>query len=890
MKNLLTSVPPLLLVLLVLPTNTTAKSVRWSAPLEAELNQPFTVSLVFEDCQPDENVIIPPVDGLTFTYTGQNRQINMIQGRITSQNAHIYTVRAQRADRYVLPSFPVKTTAGTLTVGELVLAVKQSSHSGSSSSVDNILADTALAQLNTNTSEAWVGQVIPIEYRLLVNPRKKVQLAGPLLWPGTGWLSESWSQSERGETYHAGTYWICLSQKTQIMTDVPGQRVLEPATQKLIVTTGQRNTWPFPQPINEEATVESPERIITIKPLPPSPDDTFTGAVGQFDMVSNLSPLSVTVGEPISWTIIITGTGNWPSNFRTPRREIPEGWRVIGPELVRENPPGKIFQASVKEEAVLVPDRSGTYNLPPVVFTYFDPKTGSYKSLVTQMLTVTVQPDATQPDKPIAQQLNAPPGSLPDQQKSPPLAVDPLIPIHKAEPALPRAPLPGAGRSAAPIAANLLITISIAPWALLPIGLALLGIYNATITDPAQIRIRARKEMLKILSDAKKSPTAAELTALICRWQKAAKLYWAITKSVPTSADVRQSELLSKETPETINKWLQLFAETDKFLYDAQSTLPKNWLQLAEEAAKNLRPAKRPPIQGLQIQHIFPKPSAALTPSATTIIIIALAIFSSHSLAIQSQTQPATTTNPSNKTEEHPIDPVAAYNAGDWQTAEKIWSQKTLSDPLDWHAHNNLALALMQQKILSEASAHLLCARLLAPRSSDVIWNGNIVAKQLPSFTPELSNWLDSPTGPLPAALFNAATWQRITISASWLAALAAFLLICRAHFPQQKKHLAVSVTVLLLFALPAGTTSLLALSQWGPLTNPAVVILRQKTLLRSLPTEADNQISREALPGETAVAQSRFLSWVKLLFPSGEVAWAPARTVVPVYQHLPEH
>jgi tetratricopeptide (TPR) repeat protein len=876
-----------LLTLLLLITSSFAQSVRWSAPLETDVNEPFTVSLVFEDCQPEGNIILPRVDGLTFTFSGQNRQINMIQGRVTSQNAFIYTVRANRADRFELPSFSIKTTAGTLTVAELVLAVRQSSQAGSSNSLDAILAGTAVAQLTTNITEAWTGQIIPLEYRLLVNPRRSVQLAGPMVWPGTGWLAETWSEPERGEAFHSGAHWISLTQKTQIMTDVPGERVLEPATQKLIITTGRRNTWPFPQPINEQATVTTPDRVITIKPLPPPPDETFTGAVGQFDMISTVTPQSVTADEPLTWTLIISGTGNWPSNFRTPQREIPQGWRVITPEVIRENPPGKIFQASIKEEAVLIPDLPGNFTLPSVVFTYFDPTSGQYKTITTEEISISVTPSPMSSSQATSRQQTPHSDLVPTPPELPPQALATVMPVEKPDPAVPRDPLAGASRAAAPLAHSVLLGLTLTPWLLIPVCLALLGIANASATDPARIRLAARQHMLLAISKAKTLDSSAEQASCLHHWLQGAKKYWGITKAVPAASDIQNSPLLSKENTVVRNTWCELFAQADAFLYGAQPSLPPTWLATAEEAAKKLRPQKRHPLSGLHPTHLFPKPAVVIIAAASA---AALACASQLSKAFAQDTQNFSSEATLNPSAQQQTDPEAAYRSGDWQTAEKIWRQKTEIDPRDWHAHNNLALALLQQKLPREASAHLLAARLLAPHSQDVAWNGRLATKQLTALTPELSLWLGQRHKPQPAAFFNAAAWQWIGIFSSWMAALATLSLICWPHFPSQKRRLNTLAVILFIITLPTGSASVLALTQWGAFQDPHLVILRQEATLRSLPSEADDQISREARPGETAIATSRFLTWVKLKFPSGEHAWTQKKSLIPVYQPIPEN
>ena len=354
--------------------------------------------------------------------------------------------------------------------------------------------------------------------------------------------------------------------------------------------------------------------------------------------------------------------------------------------------------------------------------------------------------------------------------------------------------------------------------------------------------------------------------------------------------DLQNCELLNKNA-ETRDVWCALFAELDRFFYSPSCSLPQQWLQQAYIATNRLHPQRRSLRDALRLQHLFPK--AETSPSKTTAVMAAI-VLSGISIVCFAREYKAPTVKQENRQErdsaESPAkDPLQEYLQGNWSVAERLWKERIQSQPRDWHSHNNIALALLQQQRWQEAALHLIVARLLAPRSSDVVWNGQIVARQLPQHSVELLRWLTSQIQPFPAALGSAVTWQLIAIISSWLAAAGAFFLLCRLHFHRYRHLFGAVATVLFVFSFFSGASSAWAIQQWGILMDPSLVIIIEDCPLRSIPTVVDEQIYRECRAGEAAVVKSRFLTWIKLGFPSGEEGWIPARSVTAVYYPLPQ-
>ena len=111
---------------------------------------------------------------------------------------------------------------------------------------------------------------------------------------------------------------------------------LEAAQQVLNVQTGTSTFGLFVQPRMEPISVTSDQPTIEVRPLPPAPPD-FGGAVGRFKLTSKVVPREAAIGEPITWTLELTGTGNWPDIAGLPAREVSKDFQVIQPKAKRVN-------------------------------------------------------------------------------------------------------------------------------------------------------------------------------------------------------------------------------------------------------------------------------------------------------------------------------------------------------------------------------------------------------------------------------------------------------------------------------------------------------------------------------------------------------------------------
>lgn len=131
---------------------------------------------------------------------------------------------------------------------------------------------------------------------------------------------------------------------------------------------------------------------INVKPLPQAgrPSD-FNGTVGEFSLNGSLNQTSTETNEPLTYRITISGEGNLKL-ATDPVIELPKDFESFDPKI-SENFPKVVnpIKGSKTYEYLLVPRRPGTYKLPSVHFSYFDPNKRKYITLSTQEYTIDVE-------------------------------------------------------------------------------------------------------------------------------------------------------------------------------------------------------------------------------------------------------------------------------------------------------------------------------------------------------------------------------------------------------------------------------------------------------------------------------------------------------------------
>lgn len=197
--------------------------------------------------------------------------------------------------------------------------------------------------------------------------------------------------SDNREYYKDELYNVVTYYKVLLIPQKEGKFTINPLSINMLaeVGTGQYDYWGDEITRTAQLTVSSQAETITVRPLPQQgrPAD-FSGAVGQFTMNASLSKPEVNTGESSTLSIDIKGTGNI-SQIKLPEPEIPSEIERYDPKVQSSSSlTATTLKGYQSEQFILIPRVKGTYAIPKIEFSYFNPGTGKYVTLSSAQMTL----------------------------------------------------------------------------------------------------------------------------------------------------------------------------------------------------------------------------------------------------------------------------------------------------------------------------------------------------------------------------------------------------------------------------------------------------------------------------------------------------------------------
>ncbi|MGB8352945.1 MAG: BatD family protein [Chthoniobacteraceae bacterium] len=388
-----------------------------------EVGQPVDLNIQINGSQRAQVPEKIDMDGLTVVHTGQQTQVQMQNFNITSSVVHTYTVQPDRAGKFTIPAITIEVEGKKLTTTPLTLSVSGNSgangsaggsgNNGVNSASQAKPEDTnkiAFAELVVPKQSAYVGEIIPIEIRIYFDANVRVQTNGVPEFTSEGFTVQKLTQPRQEQVEKNGHRYNFVSYKTAITPVKSGKLVLGPAELPYVAMVPQRRKVQHPNIggsmddffnddmfngmlggfTQEQLTVKSSSAELEVKPLPKANQPaSFSGAVGQFSLTTEASPLKLSIGDPITLKLKISGRGNF-DQVSAPRMNEESGWRSYPPSNKFTADDDVETSGSKLFEMAVIPDEKKT-KLPAVEFSYFDPITEKYVTLNADRLPITVE-------------------------------------------------------------------------------------------------------------------------------------------------------------------------------------------------------------------------------------------------------------------------------------------------------------------------------------------------------------------------------------------------------------------------------------------------------------------------------------------------------------------
>ena len=366
-----------------------AAAASFTASLDRDavtLGESATLALAFEGAQPN-NLPMPSVAGLQITQTGTSQSVNIVNGAMSSTVTVSFSVKPQRPGEFTIPALTANVNGQPLSSAPLKLVVSKAS--APTANAVNSGSEVAFLKFTFPKNKIYVGQSVVAQLELCL--RDDMQNFGNFQLSPLNVDGFSAGKIVEGQRRRAQI-------GSRVYTIVP---VLIPLT---AVKSGVLNLGPF----NASAVIVLPghsqggdpffrqffnqgeQKQVALATEPLSIESltlpkqnqpaNFTGAVGQFELAATAGPTAVTVGDPITVRVQISGRGALDS-VALPAQDAWKNFKTYPPTTKLENADQFGFQGTKTFEQIISPLNNDVRELPALSFTYFNPEDGRYHTL-----------------------------------------------------------------------------------------------------------------------------------------------------------------------------------------------------------------------------------------------------------------------------------------------------------------------------------------------------------------------------------------------------------------------------------------------------------------------------------------------------------------------------
>jgi hypothetical protein len=391
-----------------------------SAPATVEVGERFYIKYTSNS---RAQISLPQFDDFSLVggpSTSSSSSIQIINGQTTQSTSftYSYVLQAKAEGTYTIPAATASINGKTYTCNVLTINVvkqgtkpsqpKQSSgrdpwgqqnQSAQQPTQQQINAEDIFIRMHVDRTKIYQGE--PIVATLKIYTR--IDLIGfeDFILPDYKgfWVQEFEMPQQinlQRENVNGIPYNTAVLKKDLLYPQYSGQLEIKPAEVVCMVrqrVSGGNSPWDafFGYYENKSVSVKSSLVNINVKPLPDNAPGYFSGAVGSFDLKTELSADSIKTNDAITIKLILSGTGNIKL-IDPPSIKFPKEFEVYDPEIrLNVNAVAGGNSGSKTFEYTLIPRYPGNYNINNIKFAYFDPASGRYKTLQSEPLKIFVE-------------------------------------------------------------------------------------------------------------------------------------------------------------------------------------------------------------------------------------------------------------------------------------------------------------------------------------------------------------------------------------------------------------------------------------------------------------------------------------------------------------------
>ena len=207
-------------------------------------------------------------------------------------------------------------------------------------------------------------------------------------------------------SYNGKRYVKADVRKIALFPTAPAEYTIQPGVVKVSIREEPRTSGLFDEFFDDsffsganffarrsERLLKPNSLTITVRPFPETGKPAgFKGAVGQFRMTASVDKKELKQNEPVTLKVILEGEGNVET---LPKPGVPE---LSGFKIYEGDSSTDLFKTGLQIggrksfEFIFIPTESGELSIPPLEFSFFDPRRETYQVLRTPEFPLQVTP------------------------------------------------------------------------------------------------------------------------------------------------------------------------------------------------------------------------------------------------------------------------------------------------------------------------------------------------------------------------------------------------------------------------------------------------------------------------------------------------------------------
>ena len=376
------------------------------------INDTVKLTITIQSSNRVKDPVIPQMKDFNVYSSGQSQNITVINGRFSYSLSFSYVLTPKLPGKAQIPSIVIfEGNKKRFTSPINIEVVKQNSAAAWQRGSKAETKQTAKAPkarapktdklifltAKTDKKSAYVNEQINLSLKfytalpLISNP----QYSAPKL---EGFISEDLPPIGNGQVNIKGRRYYYNEIKTALFGIDEGAGIINPATinaqiQSRPETLSNSDFFQsfFSRRRGENKQVKSPRLKIKLMALPQKGKPaSFNGAVGNYKISATLERTNVKAGEAVNLLLTISGQGNLKTITMPALPEMSNFKIYDTVTSLSVNKTNDIVGGKKVFTTIMMPRISGDYKIKPIKFSFFNPKTKTYKEIKTKPLNIKV--------------------------------------------------------------------------------------------------------------------------------------------------------------------------------------------------------------------------------------------------------------------------------------------------------------------------------------------------------------------------------------------------------------------------------------------------------------------------------------------------------------------